>query len=492
MVSTAPPGPIQQQVLQPNALQQLMLDVPLDHILVAATAKATGKTFGIVLLVIRDAKILKDEYHCLITRSTFQALQELQTLLYKYLTLAYPGTTWNAGENTFRIGGKSALYGTCELAYSASSPLEQIRAQNRLQGRSKCVAIHDEVGVMPSPDFYDTLAGIIRAKPGVQTRQVFLANPGGPGHVWLKERFALPAGLPGPMQPKRFWSDTYEKWVVFVTANASINPHIDWEAYKRNVELMAGGDPAMLAALLEGRWDLDLGGSFFASCWSPARCRVDIRPGQINLKTHSPRAFVCGDFGYSAPSVFYLVIPDPPFIDYPKGSLLLADELYLAAPGAGGRRDWRKGPCLSSAEQAGVLRQWLQRWGVEPEDLKVLADDAVFNRTGSEKGSTAEDFRAGGVRLLPAEKARTPVNVGLSMLRNRLKATGVDHERPWLMWSVACEGFEATMPSLPTHPRDVEVIADGTGIDHAVDAVRYAVAWYGSRYTSGPTNYRVW
>jgi len=79
------------------------------------------------------------------------------------------------------------------------------------------------------------------------------------------------------------------------------------------------------------------------------------------------------------------------------------------------------------------------------------------------------------------------------MLRNRMKATGVDHTQPWLMWSPACEGWEATIPSLPTHPRDVEVIADGTNIDHSSDAARYAVAWYTGRYQSGKaTNYQVY
>ena len=267
-----------QQVLKPNLLQQCMLDAPLNDVLCVATAKATGKTFGIVLLVLRDAQILKSNYHCLVTRSTFQALQELQTLLYRYLMQAYPGTTWSAADNMFRIGGKAAPFGTVELSYTSASPLEQIRALNSLQGRSKTTLIHDEAGTQPSPDFYDQLQGVLRAPAGTPTRVIFLANPGGPGHHWLKERFAAPAGLPGHMEPKRFWSEEYEKHCIFLTANASVNPHIDWSAYKRNVELMAGGDPAMLAALLEGRWDLDLGGAFFAPCWSPTRCRHHVRP----------------------------------------------------------------------------------------------------------------------------------------------------------------------------------------------------------------------
>ena len=164
---------------------------------------------------------------------------------------------------------------------------------------------------MASPDFYDQLMGVLRAPVGVPTAVVFLANPGGPGHIWLKQRFATPAGLPEPMRPVRFWSEEYDRHVVFVTANASCNPHIDWQQYKRQVEIMSGGDPAMQAALLEGRWDLDLGGSFFASCWSPRRCRRVVRPGDINLRDHHPKPFISMDWGSAAPTVAYLCVPNP-------------------------------------------------------------------------------------------------------------------------------------------------------------------------------------
>jgi hypothetical protein len=484
MLALESPQANNKQVLEPNSLQQVMLDAPLNDVLVVATAKATGKTFGIVLLVLRDAQILKENYHCLITRSTFQALQELQTLLYRYLTQAYPGTTWNAGENTFRIGGKSAPFGTVELAYTSASPLEQIRALNRLQGRSKICAIHDEAGVMATPEFYDQLQGVLRGPAGVPTRVIFLANPGGPGHHWLKERFAAPAGLPEPMKPRRFWSEEYEKHCIFLTANASVNPHIDWSAYKRNVEIMSGGDPAMLAALLEGRWDMDLGGAFFASCWSPTRSRFAIDPKDIYLRGLSPKPFVVMDHGYAAPTVAYLVIPNPPGINAPKGTILLADELYLCASNVSGRRDWARGSCLPSSEQAAALIEWMKPWGLQKGDVRILADDAMWNSNGHITGSIAQEFRAAGVTLSRAEKLKTSVAAGLQKLRNRMHATRRGETQPWLLWSPACEGWEATVPSIPRHPRDPETIADGA-IDHALDAVRYGVTWYGSSANNG-------
>jgi hypothetical protein len=487
------PAPIQQQqTLAPNRMQQLMLDVPLDDVLCMGTAKGTGKSFGVVFLVMRDARAIGENYHCLITRSTFQSLVELQTLLLKWLPVAFPGTTYNSSENTFRLGGKAAPFGTVELAYRASSPLEQVRALSRLQGRSKICLIHDEAGNDPSPDFFDQLQGVLRGPPGVPTRVIFLANPGGPGHAWLRQRFALPAGCPEPMRPRRFWSEDYQRFAVFATADASVNEHIDWEQYKRQVELMAGGDPALLAALLRGDWNVDLGGgAFFGHCWSPTRCRHMIRPGEINLRERSPRAFVSMDWGISAPSVAYLFLPEPPGVDAPKGSLMLLDECYMAASTLGGNRDWAKGSHLSSAQQAGVLIEWLDRWNLRPSDVKILADDAVFSSDGSHHGSTAGDFRAAGVQLSPAEKAKTSMVVGLAMLRNRMSASRKDYTSPWLLWSPACAGWEATVPGIPRHPRDPETIADGCS-DHAADAARYGISWYEARWLVGNTNMNLW
>jgi hypothetical protein len=178
-------------------------------------------------------------------------------------------------------------------------------------------------------------------------------------------------------------------------------------------------------------------------------------------------------------------------VDAPKGSLMLLDECYTAASTLGGNRDWAKGSHLSSAQQAGVLQEWLSPWGLQPSEIKILADDAVFSSNGSAHGSTAADFRAAGVKLTPAEKAKTPPVVGWAMLRNRMMATRKDYSSPWLLWSPACQAWEATVPGIPRHPRDPETIADGC-VDHAADAARYGISWYEARWKTGNTNFRVW
>ena len=477
--------------LAPNPLQQVMLDIPLNDFACFGTAKGTGKSTGIVVKVQQLATLLKTDFNCLITRGSYQSLQEIQGLLLRHLSNTFPGTTYNAGENMFRIGGKEAPFGTIELAFTAQSPIEQIRAQNRLQGRSKNVIIHDEAGVMPSPDFYDTLMGTLRAPTGVPTQVIWLANPGGPGHGWLKQRFAVPAGCPEPGRPQRFWSADYERHVVFMTAGSDINPHIDLGQYRRSVELMAGGDAALLSALLRGDWLVDIGGAYFADCWSPNRCRFAVKPGDVDIVRAG--AFVAMDHGNAAPTVAYLVIPNPP--DCPKGTLLLADEFYIAGTTLGGQRDWLRGNYMPNADQARAILEWLEPWcsphGHNPGHIQVLMDDACWNANGSHQGSVAGDFKALGVRVKRAEKMQTKLSSGLSVMRSMMAASRKDAEHPWLLWSTACPGWEATVPTLAKHPRDPELLADGQP-DHALDAARYGVTHYQRRWKCGQSTFVVY
>ena len=75
---------INPQIQQPNAFQRLLLQAPLNEHLFAGTAKATGKSAGIKFLCARDAQVLKEDYACLIIRSSYQALLEVQADLFKF------------------------------------------------------------------------------------------------------------------------------------------------------------------------------------------------------------------------------------------------------------------------------------------------------------------------------------------------------------------------------------------------------------------------
>ena len=113
-VQAAAAGP---EIKDPTLTQQLMLDAPFGDDLCVLSVRGTGKSWGIVMLVARDAAHWKERYKFLITRTTYEGLTELQGLLWCYLSVAFPGTTYSGEDMAFR--GLAAR--TC-LAAGWSSP----------------------------------------------------------------------------------------------------------------------------------------------------------------------------------------------------------------------------------------------------------------------------------------------------------------------------------------------------------------------------------
>ena len=482
MTTTPAPATAGFEIKAPTQTQQLMLDAPLADDLCINSARGTGKSWGIALLTARDAAHYREKYTALVSRTTYQGLTEIQQLLWRYYSAVFPGTVYSGGDMTFRLGGKDAPFGRVELGYTGSGPVEQVKALQRYQGRSYVCHIADECGNFYDASFIDTLRATLRAPSGVSTRQILLGNPGGPFHPVLQSRFGIPSGYPEPGRAARFWSEDLGKHCIFASFTAASNQYLDLDAYLRNIRVAAGDDPALLAAWLEGDLSQDIAGSFFGSSYSPRRSLRDVKPGGIPADQLA-KAFVCMDHGIAAPTVAYLVLPEPE--GAPKGSLWLLDEFYVAAStGASGQRDWTRGAYLSNVEQAVGIIEWLDRWGLKPGSTKILADDAVFNANGSHKGSTAGDFRDAGCPLTRAGKMSLREANRLAMVRTMLQAAGRDPETPWLQWTLACQGLMATLPTLPRHPRDVERIADGCA-NHACDALAYGVQWYRSKWKVG-------
>jgi len=283
-------------------------------------------------------------------------LTELQGLLWRYLPVAFPGTTYSGSDMTFRVGGKDMPFGLVELAHTGAGPAEQVRALARLQGRSFIGAIHDEVGNHFDAGFIDSSAATLRGPAEVPTRTILLGNPWGPFHPVLQARYGIPAGYPKPGKASRFFSEDLGKHCIFASFTAASDQHLDLDQYIRNIKVACADDPALLDAWLHGRLDVDIAGAFFGSSYGVRRSLRDVRPGGVPPE-ELKRAFVAMDWGCSAPTVAYLCLPEP--AGTPKGSIWLLDEFYMAASTAGGQRDWSRGQYLSNTEQATGIIEWL-------------------------------------------------------------------------------------------------------------------------------------
>lgn len=108
----------------------------------------------------------------------------------------------------------------------------------------------DEAGTWKSPDPIDKLRATLRNAHKVPCVMRLTANPGGPGHEWLKARYVDPAP---PLTP--FYDRERSIWRVFIPSKLKDNRKL-LDADPSYVDrLRSSGPPWLVKAWLDGDWD---------------------------------------------------------------------------------------------------------------------------------------------------------------------------------------------------------------------------------------------
>jgi hypothetical protein len=389
--------------------------------------------------------------------------------------------------------GHQAQYNKTEhiwkMPHGGTIEFGQLQDQNdydRYQGRSFSMLLVDEAGQFPQPDYIDMRRSNLRGAAEVPLRTVIIANPGGVGHTWLRQRYAK-----------------FDPWEVFEVVpdvpqnvldvvgevgsetwlNCHLtfkdNPFIDQKAYVTNLAASAPGDPELLEAWLAGSWDI-LRGAFFGDVIRKARCET-LTPeelfqsykGAANPRYFGQHLYIAHDWGSQAPSATYLFLESPGFTDtrerfWPKGSRIVLDEFATYRHGR-----LHEGTGATPSQLAEGIKKFLERWKVSP---KGVADDACFaKQRGFENPSIAEEFKQHGVIFEPARKGDR-ITGWANMRELMLNAQSL--ERPGLVVDPRCRYFWDTVPSLQRDPRRPEDI-EKSPTDHGGDGVRYGCLWKG-------------
>jgi hypothetical protein len=391
-------------------------------------------------------------------RQTFPSLVDAEGMLHEIMTAAY-GTDYryNGNDHIFRLPGGGTL-----VLGILTGPLDY----RRWQGKSATLLVFDEAGHWASPDLLDRMRSNLRGPAGVPLRCVYCANPGDPGHAWLMRRHATRA----PWEP--YAEQDTGATTVHCPGTFLDNPYLDHGEYARNLRAAAAGDAGLLAAWLSGDWTKAQAGAFFVSVLTDSVMFGPWRPDEWPVQDRQGfRFYLAGDFGTSAPSVWYMAAesdgaegPDGRY--YPRGSILLIDELAISDPS-----DPSKGLNWTIPRQAEALCELAERWGMErPEGA---ADDACFSDHGHSSGSIAMEFQSEGVHL---ERARKGGRVqGWERLRTLMSQAGKP-DQPGFYVTRSASYFWETVPYLPRDPRHPQDV-DSRAVDHGADAARYAVTY---------------
>ncbi|MBQ0834456.1 phage terminase large subunit [Marinobacter sp.] len=452
---------VEQRPDQLSKWQQQAMTVPESLDLFLGGGRGGGKSFLLAALFLRHCEQHGSNARCLVVRKSFPGLQDLEAEFRTYFANVYG--------NALRFDGQKHRF---TLPNGATIQLDQLERENdfsKYQGKSFSHIAVDEAGQYNSPSLVDRLRSSLRAPVGVPVRFVIVANPGGVGHAWLVRRYAL-------QEPWKPYTDPATGFdFVTIASTYRDNDFIDRDRYAKNLMASCATDPELGRAWLDGDWSV-LRGAYFATVIEEQRVMLEPWPHKPKQQPDDEWSdyptqwhfYLAHDFGVAAPSVTYLVArspgakgPDDVF--YPRDSIILMDEETTTHPD-----DLNAGLGLTVPDQADRIKAMCQRWKVSPSGV---ADDAIFNRTGSQEGSIADEFRRCGVAFSKANKGG---RLGGWQKMRRLLADAGQPDVPGLYVSRKCQVWWQTVPALPRDPRNPEDV-DSTAADHAADACRYAL-----------------
>jgi predicted phage terminase large subunit-like protein len=195
-----------------------------------------GKTTALMLAALIDVD--RPGYRALLVQRSLAGPVSLAERLREWLEST--SASWDTSARVWRFpSGASLGVGHERYAYVA--------------GQYHFVGLDD--ATLFSDVEYRRLFGVWRRRQGSTTPMHIrvATSPGGPGHDWVRERFAI--DNPASVLPlgRRV-----------ITATMDDNPHLDREEYRRS---LANLDPVRRAQLETGDWSIRQGGAIFQRQW---------------------------------------------------------------------------------------------------------------------------------------------------------------------------------------------------------------------------------
>lgn len=214
-------------------------------------ARGGGKTDSLLGRAITRSLRYPGLYRGLLLRRTYDELDEVNGRAHELLDPI--GARWRASRHLWEF----PWGGWLKMRF-----LQRDADASRYQGHSYNDLLVDEAGNFPDPAPIDKLVATLRDKNGVPPRMAMSANPGGPGHVWLVERYIKPSrpGVP-------FIDPTTEAHRVYIPSLLTDNPALLLRDPKYLQRLRRSGPAWLVRAWLLGDWNASPEGNVIKLEW---------------------------------------------------------------------------------------------------------------------------------------------------------------------------------------------------------------------------------
>lgn len=367
-------------------------------------------------------------------------LPQLESAIERSKDIYYKlGASWNEQKKTWIFPNGAVL---------KFRPLERDSDAEKYQGHDYTRVYFEELTNYPDPKPVQKIKATLRSGAGIPIGFRATANPGGPGHNWVKARYIDPS----PTGWKIIRDDDgLER--VFIPSKLTDNKILTENDPLYISRLKQSGSEQLVKAWLDGDWNI-IDGAFF-DCWND---RHILKP--FTIPEHWSK-FVSFDWGSARPfSVGWWAIVGDDYIHHgqrlPRGALVRYREWY-------GSKSPNVGLKMTAEQVGGGIKK--------RSDEKItyyVADPAIFSEDGGP--SIAERMR---IPWRPADNKRVAGRGqigGWDQMRERM--IGED-ERPMLYCFSTCADSIRTIPVLQ-HDSNKPEDLDTDGEDHAADEWRYA------------------
>lgn len=448
---------------QPHEGQQLLFHLSDDVFeLLYGGEAGGGKTAALTAESLRQ--VGNPNYQAIIFRRTNDELEQIKVEARKMFPAA--GGTYRENDNTGVFPSRARIY----LRY-----MQHEQDRLKYQGREFQYIAFDELTHFTESQYTYLFHRCRTSDPTLRCYIRASANPGGPGHSWVKRRFidAVPADRWRQPVPKWFWrgrDPESGEWLTrevpagtqgafsraFIPASRFDNPTLmqadpDYEARIRGMS-----DPLMAEAILTGNWDL-FAGQFFTKF----RKQIHIVPADTEIApwwTHIRGL----DRGFAAPFCCEWMSVDG------DGNVYFHDELYITekSPQWLCEKIHAKTGDMQVSYTYGGRDFWVRNpmaWKREDAPAYVAEHEAAA-------------FRQGGINIIAANQNRKQ---GWALMHRLMDwegdvVTGLTKKPQMYILEGKCPNLENQIGAAVRDPRDVEDIPDDCE-DHALEAARYAV-----------------
>lgn len=450
---------VKAELIAPVPMRCLTVDSPNHMYLAGEGMIPTHNSVAIMFLMLRHADTYREMAYALFVRESYEAIKQLEEEFELLVMQLY-------GPNTVK---HHKTEHTFTFPHGAKIQFGQLKDQQdyvKYQGKSYTLLVVDEYGEISNPRWVTLLMSNIRGPKGMPLRTVFAANPGGAQHGYLHGGFIACSTAWAP-----FTREDGETWVVCPSTWRD-NPNIDHEKYLIKLRAACGNDEDLFKAWDTGDWDIARG-AYFAGALDSNIHKVKslIFPIQKLHRIFQP--FIAMDWGSGAPGVAYICAESPGIVGYPKGSLILCDEIASYDQSDQGNNT---GLNWSPSKWADALHEKCKEWDCPPEGV---CDEAY----GIEE-TLLEKFGELGLSLIKPKKERI---AGWQMMRNMLVSVKKRDGKSGLWISDRCEYFWKTAPFITRDPKRPEDL-NTKEADHGVDAARYGCLHLGRYAYSGSTS----